>query len=257
MTDLHDPRSSILDSIPPHSIFVSDLHLCPTRPAINRVFVDFVRGPAARADALYILGDLFEYWIGDDDDDPFNASILQTLRELSRRGVALNVMHGNRDFLIGERFCAVSGAKLLSDPALLDLYGTATLLAHGDTLCADDTRYQQFRAQVRAPKWQQDFLAQPLATRRKIAAALRAESTSEKSLKSEAIMDVTLSAVESALRCHGYPRLIHGHTHRPALHRHLVDSHSCERWVLADWYTAGSYLRCDAQRCDVVNLAAA
>ena len=237
-----------------HSIFVSDLHLCPTRPSINRIFFDFLRGPAAQAEALYILGDLFEYWAGDDDDDTLNASVLKALRELTDRGVALYLMHGNRDFLIGERFATITGAKLLPDPTLLNLYGTPTLLMHGDTLCTDDIRYQQFRAEVRTSKWQQNFLAQSLAARRQIVAGLRSDSTKDKKLKTEAIMDVTVAAVESELRSHSYPRLIHGHTHRPALHQHVVDDHKCERWVLADWYTNGSYLHCDTAGCRVVNL---
>ena len=238
-----------------HSIFISDLHLCSARPAINQTFVDFLRGPAAQAEALYILGDLFEYWAGDDDDDPFNASILTALREFSGCGVALYLMHGNRDFLIGEVCAKKAGANLMEDPSLIELYGTPTLLMHGDTLCTDDVRYQKFRAEVRTSQWRNNFLAQPLATRRQIIAGLRADSTKDKKLKTEAIMDVTADAVETELRSHGYPRLIHGHTHRPALHRHVVDGHRCERWVLADWYAAGSYLRCDAQGCRLVNLA--
>jgi len=239
-----------------HNIFVSDLHLCPTRPAINRIFLDFLRGPAARAEALYILGDLFEYWAGDDDGDPFNASVLAALRELSGHGVALYLMHGNRDFLIGSRFSAACGAQLLPDPTCIDLYGTPTLLMHGDTLCTDDVRYQDFRAKVRTPEWQQQFLSQPVAARKQIIAGLRTENAAEKKLKSEAIMDVTVATVEARLRDHGYPRLIHGHTHRPALHEHTVDGKRCERWVLADWYTSGSYLQCDAQGCRVVKLPA-
>jgi len=240
-----------------HSIFVSDLHLCPTRPAINRIFFDFLRAPAAQAEALYILGDLFEYWAGDDDDDPFNASVLAALRELAGRGVALYLMHGNRDFLIGSRFSAACRATLLPDPTRINLYGTPTLLMHGDTLCTDDVRYQDFRAKVRTPAWQQHFLAQPLAARKQIIAGLRTENAAEKKLKADAIMDVTVATVEARLRNHGYPRLIHGHTHRPALHAHEVDGKHCERWVLADWYTSGSYLRCDAQGCQVIKLPAA
>ncbi len=240
-----------------HSIFVSDLHLCPTRPAINQTFFAFLRGPAAQAEALYILGDLFEYWAGDDDDDPFNSSVLAALRALSDGGVPLYVMHGNRDFLIGERFGSACHAKLLPDPTLVDLNGTHTLLMHGDTLCTEDTGYQEFRTKVRNPSYQKQFLAQPLPARKQIIAGLRTENAEKKLLKSEAIMDVTPATVDAVLREHGYPRLIHGHTHRPALHRHLVDGHACERWVLADWYTQGSYLRCDAAGCQSIILPAA
>ena len=237
-----------------HSIFISDTHLCPTRPAINQVFFDFLRGPAAQAQALYILGDLFEYWAGDDDDDPFNASVLMGLLELADRGVALYLMHGNRDFLIGKRFVSACRAKLLPDATMVDLYGTPTLLMHGDTLCTDDVRYLEFRAKVRSPEWQQQFLAQTLAQRKQVIADLRRENAAEKKLKTEDIMDATAAGIEAALRAHAYPRLIHGHTHRPALHQHLVDGNKCERWVLADWYTSGSYLHCDNTGCRVLKL---
>ena len=240
-----------------HSIFVSDLHLCPSRPAINRLFFDFVRGPASGAKALYVLGDLFEYWAGDDDiSDEFNAAIARALHGLAARGTELFLMHGNRDFLIEERFAAACGARLLPDPTSIDLYGTPTLLMHGDTLCTEDVKYQAFRAKVRDPQYQQRFLAQPLAIRKQIIAGLRAENAEEKELKPDAIMDVTPATVETELRSHGYPRLIHGHTHRPACHQHVVDGHLCERWVLGDWYTTGSYLLCDASGCRMIGLAA-
>jgi UDP-2,3-diacylglucosamine hydrolase len=238
----------------PHSIFISDLHLCPTRPAITRIFFDFLRGEAAQADALYILGDLFDYWAGDDDDTPFNASVIATLNGLSKRGVALFVMHGNRDFLLGERFAAATGAKLLPDPTLIDLYTTPTLLLHGDTLCTDDVGYMAFRRKVRDPDYQRRFLAQPLTARKQVIAGLRAENSVEKQQKSEAIMDVAPAAVEAAFRAHACPRMIHGHTHRPAFHRHNVGGNHCDRYVLADWYDAGSYLLCDAAGCRSVAL---
>jgi len=238
----------------PYTLFVSDLHLCPDRPAINRIFFDFLRGPAAQAEALYILGDLFEYWAGDDDDDPFGARVLAALRGLAGRGVALYLMHGNRDFLIGKVCAEKTGANLIEDPTLTELYGTPTLLMHGDTLCTDDLEYQAFRLQVRNLNFQREFLAQPLAERKKKIEIMRAKSEATKKIKPEATMDVTVETVEAQLRNHGYPRLIHGHTHRPALHEHQVDGKRCERWVLADWYTSGSYLRCDAQGCRVVKL---
>ncbi|HUO44887.1 MAG TPA: UDP-2,3-diacylglucosamine diphosphatase [Burkholderiales bacterium] len=238
----------------PYSVFISDLHLCTDRPAINQTFFDFLQGPAAQAEALYILGDLFEYWAGDDDDDPFDAAVIAALRALADRGVALQLMHGNRDFLISEQFATASGVRLLPDPTLIDLYGTPTLLMHGDTLCTDDVEYQKFRTQVRDPAFQQKFLERPLAARKQEIARLRAQSETSKKAKTEEIMDVAPAAVEAALRRHGYPRLIHGHTHRPAHHEHIVDGHRCERWVLADWYRHGSYLRCDAGGCTSVNL---
>ena len=236
------------------TLFVSDLHLSPERPGINEAFFRFVERTASTAEALYVLGDLFEYWAGDDDDDPFHASILAALRTLGNRGVALYLMHGNRDFLIGERFATACRARLLPEPALVTLYGTPTLLMHGDTLCTEDVSYQEFRRKVRDPAYQRQFLSQPLASRKRIIAGLRAENAGEKELKTEAIMDVTTAAVEAELRAYGYPRLIHGHTHRPARHLHIVDGHPCERWVLNDWYERGGYLRCDSHGCTAVNI---
>ena len=237
-----------------HSLFVSDLHLSPERPPINGVFADFLRGPAAAAEALYILGDLFEYWAGDDDDTPFHREVIGALAALARGGCRLYLMHGNRDFLLGEGFTRATGATLLADPTRVDLYGTPTLLLHGDTLCTDDVKYMAFRAKVRDAAFQRQFLAQPLAARQQVIAGLRAENAEEKQQKTEAIMDVAPATVEAVLRAHGYPRMIHGHTHRPAVHRHVVDGRACERRVLADWYAAGSYTVCDAAGCRDVAL---
>lgn len=238
-----------------HSIFVSDLHLTPERPQASKLFFEFVQGRAAQAGALYILGDLFEYWVGDDDlGDPFNASVADALRALSGKGVALSFMHGNRDVLVGDAFTARCGAKLLADPILLDLYGTRTLVMHGDTLCTDDVEYQKFRAYAHDPENQRQFLAQPLEARRKQMLGMRADSEKSKREKSDAIMDVASAAVELTLREFGYPRLIHGHTHRPARHVHVVDGRECERWVLTDWYGRGGYLRCDREGCQAIAL---
>lgn len=234
----------------PHSIFISDLHLCPTRPAINALFARFIRDTAPQAEALYILGDFFEYWAGDDDlADPFHAAIARQLARLAQSGTRIYLMHGNRDFLIGADFLRAAGATLLPDPTLIDLYGQATLLMHGDTLCSDDMAYQNFRAQVRSPEWQRTFLTTPLAARKAQIEALRKQSEQAKSTKPAEIMDTNADTVATTLRAHGYPRLIHGHTHRPARHVHEVDGKRCERWVLPDWYETGGYLRCDAAGC--------
>jgi len=239
-----------------HSLFIADLHLSPELPQAVALFQHFLQETAPQAQALYILGDFFEAWIGDDDLAlPFPAAIAAGLRQLTQRGVRLYLMHGNRDFLLGEGFCQASGATLLADPSLIDLYGTPTLLAHGDALCTDDVAYQAFRRQVREPAWQAGFLAKPLAERREMARQLRAQSEREKAAKAMAIMDVNPAAVAAALREHGYPRLIHGHTHRPARHVHEIDGHACERWVLPDWYEGGGYLRCDAEGCKAFSLA--
>jgi UDP-2,3-diacylglucosamine hydrolase len=238
-----------------HSIFVSDLHLSPERPHIVEACFRFLTDTAARAEALYILGDLFEYWVGDDDlSEPFNASIAEALARLACGGTAVALMQGNRDVLLGQEFARRCGARLVADPALLDLYGTKTLIMHGDTLCTDDVDYQKFRASVRDPAMQTRFLAQPLPERRLQILKWRAESEESKQRKSAEIMDVTPAAVEDALRAHGYPRLVHGHTHRPARHVHVVDGRTCERWVLPDWYQRGGYLRCDASGCSAVML---
>ena len=230
--------------------FISDLHLCTDRPEINRVFFEFLRGPAREAQSLYILGDLFEYWAGDDDlSDQFNASVAAALSEYAQTGPVLRFMHGNRDFLLNGEFAKACGGSLIDDPHSVDLFGTPTLLMHGDTMCTDDLDYQKFRVQVRNPNWQKGFLALPLEQRKRQIEAVRQTSESEKTRKAPEIMDVNQGAVEATLRKHGYPRLIHGHTHRPARHVLHVDGRICERWVLADWYRTGSYLRCDEHGC--------
>jgi UDP-2,3-diacylglucosamine hydrolase len=241
----------------PHSIFVSDLHLTPDRPRATAQFFDFLAGPAARAEALYILGDLFEHWVGDDDfENAFNVSIAGALHALAAGGVALSFMTGNRDILAGEVFAARCGARLIGEPWLVDLYGAKTLLMHGDTLCTDDVDYQKFRAYARDAVNQQRFLSQPLAERKRQMTGLRAESEAAKQSKAAEIMDVAPASVEAVLRQFGYPRLIHGHTHRPGRHVHVVDGHACERWVLTDWYGRAGYLRCDAAGCSDVSLPA-
>jgi UDP-2,3-diacylglucosamine hydrolase len=225
------------------SFFVSDLHLSDTRPAANEAFFSFVEQKAASAQALYILGDLFEYWIGDDDlAEPFNAVVAGFLRGLSQAGVALYVMQGNRDFLMGRRFCEETGAQLLEDPAVVELAGIRTLLMHGDTLCIDDADYQDWRRVARSEQWQREFLSKPLAERRRASMALRERSKSALREKPAEIMDVNDDAVRNAFREHGVSRLVHGHTHKPGRHSIQVDGRLCERWVLPDWYGPGGYL---------------
>ncbi len=233
-----------------HSLFISDLHLAIQRPQITEQFLRFSTGIAVHAAALYILGDLFEHWIGDDDrDDPLGTTVSGALSTLAARGTRIFLMQGNRDVLMGRGFAVRCGAELLDDPILVNVQGASTLLTHGDALCTDDADYQKFRAYARNSANQADFLAQPLAMRREQMLGMRAQSEASKQQKPEAIMDVTPAAVETLLRQYGYPRLIHGHTHRPARHTHRVDGHVCERWVLNDWYERGGYLRCDATGC--------
>jgi UDP-2,3-diacylglucosamine hydrolase len=239
----------------PQSLFISDLHLAPERPRIVEQFFAFLGGPAREADALYVLGDLFEHWLGDDNaEDPLNASVAAGFAKLAAAGRAVYFMHGNRDLLVGEAFARRAHAKLLADPTTVDLYGTPTLLMHGDTLCTDDVEYLQFRAYAHDPRNQARFLGQPIEARRAEMEGLRLRNINAKQGKTAEIMDVNARAVEEALRHSGYPRLIHGHTHRPARHLHAVDGHTCERWVLADWYENGSYLKCDASGCTSVTL---
>jgi UDP-2,3-diacylglucosamine hydrolase len=228
------------------TLFIADLHLSPVRPEISRLFLEFLSSAASKAEALYILGDLFEYWAGDDDlGDRFNADIVAALAVCARRGGTVFFMHGNRDFLVGSRFAQAAGLTLIEDPALIRLYGRPTLLTHGDDLCTDDAAYRNFRRQVRPQSWIDAFLARPLAERKREIEALRALSEAEKRNKPAAAMDVNADSVADLLRRHGYPRLIHGHTHRPARQEHDVDGRRCERWVLPDWYDRGGVLVAD------------
>lgn len=225
------------------SLFVSDLHLTEERPEANERFISFVEGKARDAEALYILGDFFEYWVGDDDlGDPFNAVIGGLLSNLTRAGVRLYFLHGNRDFLIGERFCAATGARPLPDPSVHEVEGVKTLLVHGDTLCTDDLEYQAWRRRARDPAFQAEFLAKPLAERRQAVLEMREKSRLVVQGKTPQIMDVNEDAVREAMRSHGVRRLMHGHTHRPGRHALEVDGERCERWVLPDWYGRGGYI---------------
>lgn len=235
----------------PHALFISDLHLCAARPHTTALLQDFLRGPAREAQSLFILGDLFEYWAGDDDLEA-HREVVQAIKALAESGVATYFMRGNRDFLIGDHFSRACAIKLLDDPLDIELFGWKAVLTHGDILCTDDVAYQEFRNQVRDPQWQAAFLAQPLAVRKAQIEALRERSRSEKSTKPEDIMDVNASAVDHLLRSHRYPALlIHGHTHRPGIHPLDIDGHHCVRHVLGDWDASGSYLRLDAGGCSV------
>jgi len=239
------------------TLFIADLHLDPARPAITDLFLDFLATEARAASALYILGDLFEAWIGDDDDAPHHRPVVAALRDLSTQDTAVHVAHGNRDFLLGAGFAAASGAQLLGEQTVIDLFGTPTLLMHGDTLCTDDTAYLAFRAQVRDPDWQHEFLATPLAERRQIAQGLRERSAASTRDKPAEIMDVNAAAVAQTMRAAGVHQLIHGHTHRPAIHEFELDGEPARRIVLGDWYTQGSVLRCSAEGCVLESLQVA
>jgi UDP-2,3-diacylglucosamine hydrolase len=236
------------------TLFISDLHLSADHPDSLAAFERFCATLAPDIEALYILGDLFEYWAGDDDlADPFHAGVIRQLKSLSGKGLRIHLMHGNRDLLMGDALARAAGATLLEDPTLLDLYGTPTLISHGDMLCTDDTEYQMFRARVRSKEFQKEFLARTLPERKAYIQDLRRQSAEAKKGKDSAIMDVNDEAVTTLLRKYRYPRLIHGHTHRPAVHEHVVDGHRCERWVLSDWEKKPQALACDAQGCRSVS----
>ena len=223
--------------------FISDLHLSAQTPGVTRLFLDYLGSQARDAEQLFILGDLFEAWPGDDSiddpDDDFNRQIVSALYTLSRAGIKLSIMHGNRDFLLGNEFSERTGCSLLPDAYVLSLPSWQFVLAHGDAQCTDDTEYQRFRAQVRTPAWCESFLAKPLQERKSIAAALRQQSENskrEKARQAQYLMDLNPATTDDFLREHGYATFIHGHTHQPARHDHMVDGIHVERWVLSDWH---------------------
>ena len=236
--------------------FISDLHLSRHAPGVTRLFLDYLSGPARAASQLYILGDLFEAWPGDDSiddrDDAFNGQVVDAIHALSATGTEVSVMHGNRDFLLGDAFAARCGARLLPDPFVLSLPSWQFVLSHGDALCTNDTDYQRFRAQVRTAEWRQAFLRQTLEERKAIAARMREQSEQSKREKLDsayAVMDLNPSDTDDFIRQYGYATFIHGHTHRPATHSHLIDGIHVERWVLADWHeTRGEYLCWDGEQ---------
>lgn len=227
-----------------HIVLASDLHLCASRPEKLARFEALTRYCAASADALYLLGDVFEYWLGDDDDTPPHDTAIRALARLTGSGTPVYVMRGNRDFLLGERFADASGCTLLDDPCIVELCGARVLLMHGDLLCTLDVDYQALRRTVNDPSWQQMVLAKPLAERRSLAERMRYSSDAAKQAKPEAIMDVEPATVERYLREAGVSQLIHGHTHRPGVHRLTVDGVPAVRTVLGDWYRDCEVLSC-------------
>lgn len=237
------------------SLFIADLHLDDSRPHITELFECYLASDEVRrADALYILGDLVEAWVGDDDDAELPQRIAAATRAVREAGVPVYFMVGNRDFLLGEDFARRAGFELLEDGTVHTLYGRPTLLMHGDILCTADVAYQTVRKQVRTPEWKAQILAMPLEARRAFAAKSRAESRAHTGASMETIMDVDAGAVAEAMRKAGVTRLIHGHTHRPAIHRFDLDGRPAERIVLGDWYEQGSVLRVDADGADLRGL---
>jgi UDP-2,3-diacylglucosamine hydrolase len=235
-------------------LFISDLHIDVGHPEITRQFLDFLGSEARRADALYILGDLFESWVGDDAPDAAQTASIEALRSLTSGGVPCFVMHGNRDFLLGAEFCARSGASLLPDPLILTLYGEPVLVMHGDALCTDDRAYQRLRGTVRDPGWQRRFMKLKIAERRALAGAAREGSRAHTAALEYAVADVNSESVATAMRTAGATTLLHGHTHRPAIHPFSVDGRACTRIVLGDWYHQGSVLTWDTSGPELKSL---
>ncbi len=257
MTPVSDPAAPRAPSSrPTRYLFVSDVHLDPAAPEAQRQFLEFldtqVASPAT--DALYILGDLFETWVGDDDVRDDRAAVIAALRALTESGIACFLLHGNRDFLIGQGFCLLTGCQLLPDPVITEIAGEQVMLMHGDALCIDDHSYQELRSIVRASVWQRRFLSLPLADRQLLADGLRAGSRAHTARTIPKIMDVNSAAVTAAFKATRVRRIIHGHTHRPAIHDALVEGQPVQRIVLGAWYEQGSYLECAAGRYELRTL---
>lgn len=239
-----------------HCLFVSDLHLCDSRAHITQAFIQFCEDIAVKADSLFILGDLFEYWAGDDAIEiGTHQTVINAIKNLNMLGVKVFFMHGNRDFLLNDGFIKATKANFLDDPALINLFDQPVLLSHGDALCTDDVAYQAFRQHVRSITWQTEFLSQPLTSRIAHIEQIRIQSEQEKSIKSMQIMDVNEKALERLLQDNRYPPIfIHGHTHKPFHHTTEINGHKIERWVLGDWYEQGSYLMMNATGCYTIPL---
>ncbi|GLX77430.1 UDP-2,3-diacylglucosamine hydrolase [Thalassotalea insulae] len=233
--------------------FIADLHLSQNRPDITACFLTFLKNNAVNADALYILGDLFEYWIGDDDDSPFVLEIAQGLKALKDSGVPIYFIHGNRDFLLGQRYAKKAGITLLPEVDTIELYGNKAIIMHGDTLCTKDVAYQEFRQKSRSWWWQLMIKSLPLFIRRKIAENYRKKSAMATSKKAQDIMDVTEEEVIATLEHYNSTLLIHGHTHRPDVHHLQLNAQQAQRVVLGDWYEQGSWLKFHRKGFKLVN----
>jgi UDP-2,3-diacylglucosamine hydrolase len=229
------------------TLFISDLHLEADRPDIGQQFLQFLQTEANEADDLYILGDLFEAWVGDDDPNTHYFSIKRALRKLVDGGIPVYFMHGNRDFMVGKGFANETGVKILNDPCKVTMYGRSTLLSHGDILCIDDVQYQRVRKMVRDPDWQANMRAKPLKERLRIAQEARRQSMEQTINKSLEITDVNQDEVERVIKEHNVDVLLHGHTHRPGVHTVDLGNRKAKRIVLGDWYEQGSVVRWDSR----------
>jgi len=233
--------------------FIADLHLCENRPDITACFLRFLKNDAIEAEKLYILGDLFEAWVGDDDDSPYLKTIADALTQLSLTGTKIYYIHGNRDFLLGKRFAKKAKIHLLPEIDTIDLYGQHVVIMHGDTLCTQDIDYQVFRKKSRSWWWQTAIKSLPLFVRKKIAANYRKKSATATAMKSQEIMDVTESEVIDCLEKYKSQLLIHGHTHRPAVHKVFANDADAERIVLGDWYEQGAWLKVTPDSIELLN----
>ena len=236
----------------PFTYFISDLHLSAERPDITACLFSFLQTQAVQAEALYVLGDLFEVWIGDDDKSEFNLSIARAFKNLADQAIPIYFIHGNRDFLIRKKFALQAGMALLPEQCVVDLYGTPTLIMHGDELCTRDVAYQKFRRKARGWWWPRLILSLPLSVRRKIAENGRKTSKQNHAKLTMDIMDVSAADVVKAMETHQVTRLIHGHTHRPAIHELTVNGQPAKRIVLGDWYDQGSILKVDKNHLELL-----
>ena len=236
------------------TLFLSDIHVSDEHPEISEHLKEFLLEEKFKINTIYILGDLFEYWLGDDDPNPSYREIKLLLKNLSQKGISIFFMHGNRDFLIGEKFAEEAGCHILPDPHVMDLFGKKVLMSHGDIFCTDDKEYQSFRNQTRDPAWKESILSKSLRFREEFAKKARLESSKHTSSKKNEIMDVNKDEIIKMYEKYNVDIIIHGHTHRPAIHDIFFNGKNCQRIVLGDWYEQGSILRCDEAGFDLIQL---
>lgn len=239
----------------PFTYFIADLHLSADRDDINQCLFEFLKNQATKADALYVLGDLFEVWIGDDEQNSFTLSIAAAFKALSVKGIPVYFIHGNRDFLLRQKFAKQAGFTILPEQKVINLYGQPTLIMHGDELCTQDVEYQKFRKTARSWWWPKIMLSLPLSIRRKLAKKARATSKNKQAKLTMEIMDVTQAAVIATMQSHNVQRLIHGHTHRPAIHHFDLNNQAAERIVLGDWYEQASILKVSSTSITLTSVA--
>ena len=236
------------------TIFLSDIHISEQYPEIGQHLKEFLLDNSLNTDTIYILGDLFEYWLGDDDPNPVFIEIKKLLKDLNNKNISIFFVHGNRDFLIGKSFAEETGCKILHDPSVIDLFGEKVLISHGDIFCIDDKEYQSFRSLTRDPKWKKLILSKPLSFRKEFAKKARLQSSEYTSSKKDEIMDVNNDEILKMYKQYNVNIIIHGHTHKPAIHDVFLNGKNCKRIVLGDWYEQGSILRCDKSGLNLIQL---